>query len=143
MKAPTPDTRLIEMPNRFESPGQMARNLEPICFERTQAIISPAPIAVDADWTKGLPVLQGRKMRLRELVKTDARTMLSMLSIDEVAKFISPPPTTPQGFEKFIQWTIRERKAGHQFTFGLVPDGCDHAAQFTRCSSFTAVAPRN
>jgi ribosomal-protein-alanine N-acetyltransferase len=112
-------------------------NLEPIRFEAT-SVQAPA-IDVDADWTTGLPVLEGRKMRLRELVKTDALSLLSMLSTEEVAKFISPPPTTPQGFERFIAWAQRERQAGNQFTFGMVPDGCDHAVGLVQVR---AIAPR-
>jgi RimJ/RimL family protein N-acetyltransferase len=78
-------------------------------------------------------------MMLRELVKTDALSLLSMLTADEVAKFISPPPTTPQGFERFIQWGQRERQAGKQFTFGIVPEGCDHAVGLLQVR---AIAPR-
>ena len=62
-----------------------------------------------------------------------------MLSTEEVAKFISPPPTTPQGFEKFIQWAQREREAGNQITFGMVPEGCDHAVGLVQVR---AIAPR-
>jgi RimJ/RimL family protein N-acetyltransferase len=111
-------------------------NLEPIRFE---SALSTAPaIAPDADWTTGLPVLKGRKLMLRELVNTDALSLLSMLSTDEVAKFISPPPTTPQGFEKFIAWAQRERQVGNQFTFGMVPEGCDHAVGLVQVR---AIAP--
>lgn len=116
----------------------MTQNLEPIRFDASQ-LTTPAPVAVDADWTTGLPVLKGRKMMLRELVKSDALSLLSMLSTEEVAKFISPPPTTPQGFEKFIQWAIRERQAGNQFTFGMVPEGCDHAVGLVQVR---AIAPK-
>jgi ribosomal-protein-alanine N-acetyltransferase len=76
---------------------------------------------------------------LRELVKTDSMSLLSMLSSEEVAKFISPPPTTPRGFEKFIQWAHRERQAGNQFTFGIVPEGCDHAVGLVQVR---AIAPK-
>jgi ribosomal-protein-alanine N-acetyltransferase len=96
-------------------------------------------IETDADWTTGLPVLKGRRIMLRELVKSDALSLLSMLSSEEVAKFISPPPTTPQGFEKFITWAQRERQAGNQFTFGMVPEGCDHAVGLVQVR---AIAPR-
>ena len=114
-----------------------ALNLEPIRFE---AASIPAPAAnFDGEWTNGLPVLHGRKMRLRELVKSDSLSLLSMLSTEEVAKFISPPPTTPQGFEKFIAWAQRERQMGNQFTFGMVPDGCDHAVGLVQVR---AIAPR-
>ena len=112
-------------------------NLEPIRFDSAQ-MTAPA-IDVDADWTTGLPVLRGRRIMLRELVKSDALSLLSMLSTEEVAKFISPPPTTPQGFEKFITWAQREREAGNQFTFGMVPEGCDHAIGLVQVR---AIAPR-
>jgi RimJ/RimL family protein N-acetyltransferase len=103
----------------------VVENLEPIRFD---AATTSAPAASpEADWTTGLPVLKGRRLMLRELVSTDSLSLLSMLSTEEVAKFISPPPTTPQGFERFIAWAERERKAGNQFTFGMVPEGCDHA----------------
>jgi len=116
----------------------MAQNLEPICFDvaRTPA---PASVALDGDWTTALPVLKGNRLMLRELVRTDALSLLSMLSTEEVAKFISPPPTTPQGFEKFIAWAQRERQAGNQFTFGMVPEGCDHAVGLLQVR---AIAPR-
>jgi ribosomal-protein-alanine N-acetyltransferase len=100
-------------------------NLEPIHFEAPSAGV--APMQMVANWTKGLPVFHGQRMILRELARTDASSLLSMLATEEVAKFISPPPTTPQGFEKFIQWVVREREAGRQMTFGIVPEGYEHA----------------
>ena len=112
--------------------------LEPICFDiaRTPA---PAPVVTEADWTTALPVLRSNRIMLRELVKTDALSLLSMLSSEEVAKFISPPPTTPEGFEKFIMWAQRERLAGRQFTFGMVPEGCNHAVGLVQVR---AIAPK-
>jgi RimJ/RimL family protein N-acetyltransferase len=122
--------------DRFEQVTAVT-NLEPIRFD-SACVIAPA-IAPDADWTTGLPVLKGRRIMLRELVKSDALSLLSMLSTEEVAKFISPPPTTPQGFEKFVTWAQRERQAGNQFTFGMVPEGCDHAVGLVQVR---AIAPR-
>jgi ribosomal-protein-alanine N-acetyltransferase len=78
-------------------------------------------------------------MMLRELVKSDATTLLTMLASEEVAKFISPPPTTPEGFEKFIAWAIRGREAGNQMMFGIVPEGFDHAVGLVQ---IRAIAPR-
>jgi ribosomal-protein-alanine N-acetyltransferase len=115
----------------------VTQNLEPIRFDA--ASVANVNVNVDADWTTGLPVLKGRKMTLRELVKSDSLSLLSMLSSQEVAKFISPPPTTPQGFEKFIAWAQRERQAGNQFTFGMVPEGCDYAVGLVQVR---AIAPR-
>jgi len=116
-------------------------NLEPIRFEAASpAVQTPRPTpALEADWTTGLPVLKGRKLMLRELVSSDALSLLSMLSTEEVSKFISPPPTTAQGFEKFVTWTRRERQNGNQFTFGMVPEGCDHAVGLVQ---IRAIAPR-
>jgi RimJ/RimL family protein N-acetyltransferase len=116
---------------------KVTQNLEPIRFDAASA--PTAAVNVDADWTTGLPVLKDRKMMLRELVKSDALSLLSMLRSDEVAKFISPPPTTPEGFERFIAWAQRERQAGNQFTFGMVPEGCEHAVGLVQVR---AVAPR-
>ena len=123
------------------NPSNMANsvmtNLEPIRFD---SVALPAPsVATDADWTARLPVLKGRRMMLRELVKTDALSLLSMLSAEEVSRFISPPPTTPEGFEKFVVWAQRERQAGNQITFGMVPEGCDHAVGLVQVR---AIAPR-
>src|SRR5215831_6712161 len=113
-------------------------NLEPIQFTAHSAL---HPTAVSnnevTDWTSGLPVLHGRNVMVRELVKSDALTLLSMLSTAEVAKFISPPPTTPQGFEKFIQWAIRERQLGNQITFGMVPEGYEHAVGLVQVRALT------
>ena len=116
--------------------GDVMTNLEPIRFDAVDAAPSMEMVS---DWTKGLPVFNGHRMTLRELVKSDATTLLSMLATEEVAKFISPPPTTPEGFEKFIQWAIRERQAGNQMTFGMVPEGFDHAVGLVQ---IRAIAPR-
>jgi RimJ/RimL family protein N-acetyltransferase len=44
-----------------------------------------------------------------------------------VARFISPPPTTVEGFERFIAWTHLERAAGNYVCFAVVPAGMDTA----------------
>ena len=64
---------------------------------------------------------------LRELRLSDAPSLLAMLSTEEVARFISPPPTTVEGFERFIAWTHRERAAGNYVCFAVVPHGMDTA----------------
>ena len=133
---PSPMDLTVSNPNRVDADKVMT-NLEPIRFDASP--VAAPEMKVEADWTTGLPVLQGRKMMLRELVKTDALSLLSMLSTEEVAKFISPPPTTPQGFEKFVRWAQREREAGNQITFGMVPEGCEHAVGLVQVR---AIAPR-
>ena len=80
-----------------------------------------------SDWKQALPVLTGSMVTLRELRLSDATSLLAMLSTQEVARFISPPPTTVEGFERFIAWTHRERAAGNYACFAVVPNGTDTA----------------
>jgi ribosomal-protein-alanine N-acetyltransferase len=82
---------------------------------------------VASDWRAGLPVIESAPVTLRELRLEDAPSLLSMLKTDDVARFMSPPPTDVQGFERFIAWTQAERAAGRQVCFGVVPAGCDEA----------------
>jgi RimJ/RimL family protein N-acetyltransferase len=82
---------------------------------------------VKTDWRQVLPVLSGGGLSLRELKTSDARVLLELLNSHEVSRFISPPPTTVEGFERFIAWTHRERAAGRYICFAVVPDGMDSA----------------
>ncbi len=82
-----------------------------------------ATTATTTDWRENLPVLAGSKVTLRELEITDAPSLFAMLTPEEVSRFISPPPTTVQGFEKFITWARAERAAGRYVCFGVVPHG--------------------
>ena len=86
-----------------------------------------ATATTTTNWQQRLPVLAGSMVTLRELRLSDAASLLSMLSSEEVARFISPPPTTIDGFERFIAWTNRERAAGNYVCFGVVPHGMDTA----------------
>ena len=82
---------------------------------------------VTSDWRSALPVLTGSNFTLRELRLEDAASLLSMLTTEEVSRFISPPPTTVEGFEKFIQWAQHERAAGNYACYAVVPNGLDTA----------------
>ena len=75
------------------------------------------------NWKTALPVMAGTTFTLRELRKEDAASLLSMLTTEEVSRFISPPPTTVEGFERFIAWTHYERRAGNYACFAIVPHG--------------------
>ena len=83
--------------------------------------------AVESNWRDSLPVLTSGGITLRELRASDAPSLLAMLTTEEVARFISPPPTTVEGFERFIAWTQRERQNGNYICFGVVPQGMDTA----------------
>jgi len=82
---------------------------------------------VSTNWKTALPVMAGSTFTLRELRLEDAPSLLAMLTTEEVARFISPPPTTVEGFERFIAWTHRERMAGNYACFAIVPQGMETA----------------
>jgi len=97
-------------------------------MDRTTARSTTATAtATTTNWRSGLPVLAGSNFTLRELQIDDAASLLAMLTTEEVARFISPPPTTVEGFERFIAWTHRERLTGGFICFGIVPKGMSHA----------------
>ena len=79
------------------------------------------------DWCHQVPVLHGLGITLRELRVSDAASLLSLLTSEEVTRFISPPPTTIEGFARFIQWAQREREAGRYVCFAVAPDGYETA----------------
>ena len=99
-------------------------------FERAtdmmRATQTPVTTAT-SDWREALPVLAGSNFTLRELRLEDAPSLVTMLTTEEVSRFISPPPTTVEGFEKFIEWALRERAAGSYVCFAVVPTGCETA----------------
>ena len=82
---------------------------------------------ITGDWQRGLPVLTGQQVRLRELRASDAPSLFSLLTTQEVARFISPPPSTVEGFERFIAWTLRHRTAGTYACFAVTLKGFDTA----------------
>ena len=74
---------------------------------------------VTTDWRMGLPVLTGAQVVLREMRATDAPSLFALLTTEEVSRFISPPPTTVDGFERFIAWAQRQRRAGSYACFAV------------------------
>ncbi len=82
---------------------------------------------VSSDWRERVPVLTGSRVTLRELEIADAPSLFSMLTTEEVSRFISPPPSSVEGFERFILWAQRERAAGRFVCFAVVPQGTNTA----------------
>jgi ribosomal-protein-alanine N-acetyltransferase len=78
-------------------------------------------------WRRQLPALSGTLATLRDLQVSDAPSLLTMLATDEVARFISPPPTTVVAFERFIVWAYAQRLAGEFICFAVVPAGQETA----------------
>jgi RimJ/RimL family protein N-acetyltransferase len=80
-----------------------------------------------ADWRYGLPSLSGSHVILRELRASDAASLHALLTTEEVSRFISPPPTTVDGFERFIAWAQRQRAAGTYACYAVTLRGFDTA----------------
>jgi RimJ/RimL family protein N-acetyltransferase len=100
----------------------------PFRDEPQTAMAMPSTEAVvSTDWRQGLPTLRGQQVVLRELRASDAASLFALLTTEEVSRFISPPPTTVEGFERFIAWTIRQRTAGTYACFAVTVAGFDTA----------------
>ena len=82
---------------------------------------------VPRDWRSALPLLSDGRVTLRALRASDAMSLFSMLSTEEVVRFVSPPPPDVAGFERFIEWTHAERAAGRYVCYAIVPAGYDVA----------------
>ena len=72
-------------------------------------------------------MLTGSTVTLRELRASDAPSLFALLTTEEVSRFISPPPSTVDGFEKFIAWTLRQRAVGAYACFAVTIDATDTA----------------
>ena len=96
-------------------------------LETIHMIPQAAPEVVSSDWRDRLPVLSGKQVTLRELRTSDAASLFAMLTTEEVSRFISPPPTTVEGFERFIAWTLRQRAAGAYACFAITLKDFDTA----------------
>jgi RimJ/RimL family protein N-acetyltransferase len=106
-----------KMPYREELDVQMT----------TTAVPAAATPVTSSDWRQRLPVLASGQVVLRELRASDAPSLFALLTAEEVARFISPPPTSVEGFEKFIAWTFRQRAAGSYACFAVTIQGYDTA----------------
>ena len=96
--------------------------------DRQDAVVpSSTSTIVSSEWRDGLPLLGGATVILRELRASDAPSLFALLTTDEVSRFISPPPSTVDGFEKFIAWTLRQRSAGAYACFAVTIDATDTA----------------
>jgi ribosomal-protein-alanine N-acetyltransferase len=92
-----------------------------------QRTIDPVISTITSDWRQTLPVLTSSQVTLRQLRASDAPSLCALLTTEEVSRFISPPPTTVDGFERFIAWTLRQRQAGTYACFAVTVDSTDTA----------------
>jgi ribosomal-protein-alanine N-acetyltransferase len=73
------------------------------------------------DWRQGLPVLRVRDASLREPVLADGAGLFARLTTPSVVKFLSTPPDSSEGFERFIAWMQHERELGRHVCYAIVP----------------------
>ncbi|HMB79908.1 MAG TPA: GNAT family N-acetyltransferase [Vicinamibacterales bacterium] len=108
------------MPYRTELDGQDVR---------FQPRVNPASVTktVSSDWRDSLPMLAGTTVTLREMRASDAASLFALLTTEEVSRFISPPPNTVEGFERFIGWAARQRSVGTYVCFAVTIDATDTA----------------
>jgi len=116
-----------KMPYRPELDTRHDLGTHMVTTKIAQMVTTATTHVVSSDWRTGLPVLRGKRVSLRELRASDAASLFAMLTTEEVARFISPPPTTVEGFERFIAWTIRQRTLGTYVCFAVTLQGFDTA----------------
>jgi ribosomal-protein-alanine N-acetyltransferase len=97
--------------------------LEPIS-SGTHASLPQAPAS---DWRAGLPLLVGNLVTLRELQVSDAPALYAALTTEQVTRFLSPPPSSVEGFETFIRNAERQRGTGQYLCYAVLPHGSDMA----------------
>ncbi|MBI4476268.1 MAG: GNAT family N-acetyltransferase, partial [Acidobacteria bacterium] len=90
--------------------------------------IASEPIARSLpEWARGLPVITGNGLTLRELTRTDAPAM-QRLAAPEVTRYVPPPPDSVEALERFIAWTQKQRETGAYVCYAAVPEGEDAPA---------------
>jgi RimJ/RimL family protein N-acetyltransferase len=94
--------------------------------------------SVSAAWRQGLPICHDAGVFLREVQPDDAPSLLAHLTTAEVSRFISPPPTTISGFDRFIRWSLRDREAGRSACFAAVPTDATRAVGLFQLRSLDA-----
>jgi len=103
----------------------LALPTEPLIFQPGQPAVRER--IVRSEWRRLLPVLHGAGFHLRALRRSDAASLFAMLTTEEVVRFMTPPPTSVEGFEQFIDYTHRRRSQGNFACFAVVPQGLDTA----------------
>lgn len=73
------------------------------------------------NWRVLPPVLHGPGVMLREVEREDADALLALLSRDEIARVIAPPPQSTTELGARIEAARRERAEGRGICFALFP----------------------
>jgi ribosomal-protein-alanine N-acetyltransferase len=99
------------------------------CLLSFDAVLAARPTSsqVQRPWRETLPTLAGHDVVLRDLHANDATSLLAFLGTAEVTRFLSPPPDSVHGFERFIEWAAHERSAGTHACFAVTLPTSDAA----------------
>jgi ribosomal-protein-alanine N-acetyltransferase len=90
-------------------------------------MISPGEPVVGHGWRARLPVLRGASVELRELRASDASSLCALLSAEEVRRFVAAPPSSAEGFRRFIDRMHEHQMAGTAICYGVTMRGDDTA----------------
>lgn len=71
-----------------------------------------APPRPQHDWRSALPVLRSERIELRQVEARDAEALFTVFGDADVNRFVSAPPKSAAGFERFITETYRQQVAG-------------------------------
>ena len=109
----------------------MSFRIQALALPTEPLIFRPEPAemrqSATSQWQRELPELQGHGFALRELRQSDAASLYALLTEEEVARYITTPPTSIGGFERFVEYAHRRRSQGEFACFAVVPEGLDTA----------------
>ena len=103
----------------------LALPTEPLIFQPEAAEARERVTSIE--WQRELPVLRSAGVELRELRRSDAPSLYALLTSEEVARYITPPPTSVGGFERFVEYAQRRRSQREFACYAVVPEGLDTA----------------
>lgn len=107
-----------------------SRSVDRSVVLRTGREAKPSPLLARGrarNWRAGLPLLSNDLAALREPRREDATDLFQAMARADVNRFISPPPSTIEGFQRFIAWAHRERAAGTNACLVILGPGTDTA----------------
>src|SRR5580765_4337927 len=101
---------------------------QPTSGTTTAACRTETTESISSSWREQLPVLVGRSVVLREMRMSDAPSLYALLTTEEVARFIPPPPSAAEGFKGFFQGGARQRTPGVYVCFAVPLAESDRAS---------------
>jgi RimJ/RimL family protein N-acetyltransferase len=74
-------------------------------------------------WRSALPILSGRRVTVREICESDAAPLYGATASPELREFVKAPPSSVEGFRRFIAKSRSKRAAGRGGAFAIIPAG--------------------